>query len=242
MPDISKENMKDTVQQPLTAIQINEDTYRIEDGGVRCLLFIGTGYALLIDTGFGNNGSVKDIVTKLTDKPVILVTSHADPDHIGNNAEFAETHLHPAEMAGYRKNAGDDAKAVAIWEGDIIDIGGRQFEVILIPGHTPGSIALLDRKGRIIVTGDSVSEGPVFMFDERRSIHAYISSMEKLQKLSDAFDEIYPSHGPFPVKPGQIKKAITAAQKLLAGEIEPTDPPFPLPAKTYMYDGAGFFY
>ena len=235
MPDINS-------PQPLTPVQIDEETYRIEDGSVRCMLFIGAQRALLVDTGFGNNGSLKDIVAKLTDKPVFLVTSHADPDHIGSNKEFPETHIHPSEMAGYKQAAGSDAKATAIWEGEVIDIGGRQFEVVLIPGHTPGSIALLDRANRIIVTGDSVSEGPVFMFDERRNIHAYIASMEKLQKISDAFDEIYPSHGTFPVKPEQIKKALTAAQKLLAGELEPIEPPFPIPAKTYMYDGAGFFY
>ena len=80
------------------------------------------------------------------------------------------------------------------------------------------------------------------MFGEGRDIHAYLASMHKLKSMKSEFDEIYPSHGPLPLSTDQIDKAITAANKLLAGELTPQDPPFPLPAKMFMHDGAGFFY
>ena len=230
------------VTLPLDAVKIDEKTYRIEDNGVRCLLFIGTERALLVDTGFGQAGSLKALVESLTEKPLMLVNTHADPDHIGNNSEFDEAYLHPSEMARFSSSENPNAQASFIWEGDVIDIGGRSFEVILIPGHTPGSIALLDREKRIIVTGDSISSGPVFMFGEGRNIYAYMASMEKLIAMKDAFDEIYPAHGPLPLPAGQIDKSLTAAKKLLLNEISPEEPQFPLPAKMYMHDGAGFFY
>ena len=230
------------VSLPLDAVKIDEKTYCIEDNGVRCLLFIGTERALLVDTGFGQTGSLKALVESLTDKPLMLVITHADPDHIGNNAEFGTAYLHPAEMARFSLSENPNAQAAFIWEGDVIDIGGRRFEVVLIPGHTPGSIALLDREKRIIITGDSISAGPVFMFGEGRSIYAYMASLEKLIAMKDAFDEIYPAHGSLPLSAGQIRKSLTAAKKLLLNEISPEEPPFPLPAKMYMHDGAGFFY
>ena len=228
--------------QPLEAVKIDEQTYSIEDNGVRCLLFIGAKQALLIDSGFGASGSVKTIVGELTNKPIIHAITHADPDHTGGTAEFSEAHMHPSEMPYYFKNAKPDAKVKPLWEGDILDIGGRRFEIILIPGHTAGSIAFLDRENRVIVTGDSVSAGPVFMFGDERSLKAYIASMEKLKNMSGAFDLIYPAHGPLPLTPGRIDEMLASAYKLLAGELTPQEPPFPLPAKMYTHNGAGFFY
>ena len=49
--------MSEQIQQPLQAVKINENTYRIEDNGVRALLFIGTEKALLVDSGFGTSGA-----------------------------------------------------------------------------------------------------------------------------------------------------------------------------------------
>jgi len=224
-------------------IKIDEHTYRIEDNGVRCLLFVGDKQALLVDTGFGQSGSLKAVVESITDKPIILVNTHGDGDHLGCNAEFAPALMHPAEMPYFFQNAGDDAKAAPLWEGEIIDLGGRIFEVVLIPGHTPGSIALLDRQNRILVSGDSISGGgPVFMFGKVRNFCAYLASMEKLLEMRDAFDTIYPAHGTFPITVSAIEKSLAAAKKLIAGELEPMEPPFEIPAKMYEYDGAAFFY
>ncbi|MCL2409378.1 MAG: MBL fold metallo-hydrolase [Oscillospiraceae bacterium] len=231
---------------PLEVVKIADGAYRIEDNGVRCLLFVGTKLAVLVDTGFGQSGSLKAVVESITDKPVILVISHADGDHIGNNAEFGPAHMHPAEMAHYCHtashilNTNPNAQIAPLWEGNVIDIGGRVLEVILIPGHTPGSIALLDRENRFIITGDSIASA-VFMFGDFRDFHSYIYSMEKLAAMKDVFDEIYPAHGPFPLPADMVDKALVAAKKYLAGELKPIDPPMEIPAKMYEHDGAGFF-
>ena len=222
----------------LETVKINDFSYRIEEGGVRSLLFVGTQRALLVDTGFGNGGSLKKAVSEITDKPVTLVISHADPDHTGACHEFDAAYMHPSEMAGFDKNT----PVYPLWEGDIIDLGGIAFEVILIPGHTPGSIALLDRANRVIITGDSVSDGPIFMFGDKRSLNAYMESLKKLRTLSSAFDFVYPAHGSFPLKPEQIEVCLRAAEKLSAGELCGTEPPMPVPAKMYRYEGAAFFF
>ncbi|MBN2040442.1 MAG: MBL fold metallo-hydrolase [Spirochaetes bacterium] len=222
-------------------VKIADNSWRIEDGMVRAFLFEGTERALLVDSGFGE-GNIREVVEGLTGKPVMLVNTHGDDDHTGCNSLFDKAYMHPAEFAFYYEAVPSDAVVSPLWEGDIIDIGGRKFEVILIPGHTPGSIALLDRENRILISGDTISETPIFMFGKVRSVPALIVSLEKLSKLSDSFDTVYPSHGPFPVSKDLIAKEIAVARKLINGELEGQDPPFEIPARMYIADGAAFFY
>ena len=233
--------MPEMVQKPYEAIPIGENAWRIEDNGVRALLFAGEEKALLADTCFGNNGSLKPIVESLTDKPVVVVNTHADNDHTGCNGEFGTVFMHPAEFAFYHSQK-PGMPVEPVWEGDVLDIGGRAFEVVHLPGHTPGSIGLLDRENRILIGGDSVSYTPVFMFTQERSLLAHKESMKKLLKLQDAFDVVYASHGPLEVEKAQIGKFIEAADRILAGEVEGKEPPFPLPAKVFSWDGAAYFY
>lgn len=222
-------------------IETGKDSWRIEDDMVRAFLFNGKDSALLVDTGFGT-GNIRETVEELTKKPVMLVITHADPDHIGCNTLFDKAYMHPAEYAYYYENMPPDAVVSPLWDGDIIDLGSRRFEVVLIPGHTPGSIALLDRENRILLSGDTISETPIFMFGEKRSVRAFIHSLEKLSGIAESFDVIYPSHGPFPLRTNCIEKMIAGAEKLLKGELEAQEPPFELPARMYVAEGAAFFY
>jgi glyoxylase-like metal-dependent hydrolase (beta-lactamase superfamily II) len=228
--------MKDSLYE---VIKIDEGTWRIEEGKVRAFLFVGAEKALLVDSGFGT-GNIKDVVGVLTQLPIMLVNTHADPDHIGCNALFEKAYMHPAEFA-YYETASTGAMA-PLWEGDVIDIGKRRFEVLLIPGHTPGSIALLDRGNRVLVAGDSVSASPIFMFSKHRSLRALVDSMERLSIFRESFDWVYPSHGPFPVGPDLIEKIKRGARRVLNREIPAEEPPIDIPAKLYDVDGVKFYY
>ena len=236
--------MPEMMMPPPEAVKISENVYRIEQGFVRCFLFIGNEKALLVDAGFGGEASLKELIASLTDKPVQLVLTHADPDHNGYLAEFDKAYMHEAEFAACAEIAQDaGTELIALKEGDLIDIGGRTFEVLHVPGHTPGSLAFLDRENRMIVTGDMVSSMmPVFLFGPGRDYDTYLSSMEKLAEMKDAFDEIYPSHGAFPLTAEYADKMVAAAKKYGAGELAAQDPPMPLPAKMYMDGDVGFYF
>lgn len=82
-----------------------------------------------------------------------------------------------------------------LWEGEHLRCGGFDLEVVLIPGHTPGSIALLDEKKRLLISGDSVQSGTVYLFGQGRNLPAYRASLDKLAALSYRFDWVLPSHG-----------------------------------------------
>jgi glyoxylase-like metal-dependent hydrolase (beta-lactamase superfamily II) len=227
--------------------QIDETGWRIEDDFVRAFLFAGKNHALLVDTGLGA-GDLKALCASLTDRPVTLVHTHADPDHIGGDGSFGEILLHPAEYAlffEYAAQFGAVADVRPAWEGRVFDLGGRRFEVVLIPGHTPGSIALLDRENRVLVPGDTVSEETIFLFGKARNLAAYIESLKKLISLRDAFDTYYPSHGsiPIPVASGIAETLLEGALKLKARELqgrghERED----IPALLYEYNGISFYY
>jgi len=222
-------------------IQISETSWRIETDIVRAFLFIGTERALLVDTT-NYPYRLDAAVRSLTDKPVMLVNTHADEDHISANHCFREAWMHPAEYAYYaQKRKEGYAEPKPLQDGEIIELGGQRFEVILIPGHTPGSIALLDRENGILVSGDSISDRPVFIFGEMRNLDALKVSLARLQARQEEFRWVYPSHGTFPLEKEQIARELSCAEKLQRGEIVPQEPPFPMPAKMFCADGAGFY-
>lgn len=78
-------------------IRINDNTWRIEDGGVRFFLLAGTEKALLIDSGMTVHNA-KDIAESLTELPVFLLNTHADRDHIGSNEQFGSFYMHPVAV------------------------------------------------------------------------------------------------------------------------------------------------
>ena len=199
-------------------VRINENSWRIEDTGVRFFLLTGTKRALLIDSGM-RVSNARDIAEELTALPISLLNTHADRDHIGSNEQFGEFYMHPAEEPIYRRS-GKMGRIIPVSEGDDIDLGERELKVIHLPGHTPGSIALLDVKNRVMISGDPVQEhGRIFMFGDHRNMGNYIRSLEHLETYRDQFDEIWPSHADIPISPDVIMKLRDGAQDVLDGKI-----------------------
>lgn len=211
------------------AEKAGEGFWVIEQNGVRCFLFEGDDMALLVDAGFG--GDLKTVCQSLTDKPVQLILTHADGDHIGAAWQFGPVMMHPAEFSYYQMRHGKLPDTIPVWEGETIDLGRYCFEIVLISGHTPGSIALLERNHRFIITGDTVGNVPVYMFGNGRNLSAYLASIRKLKGMKDSFDVIFASHGKMDIKPDFLTDLC-----LLAGEICHGRWPQPQPAPAHMPD------
>lgn len=197
-------------------IRINESTCRIEDNGVRFFLLEGRDKALMIDTGRGTPDA-GDIARSLTSLPVMLINTHADPDHISGNNGFEEAYMSPAEEALYRANGGK-TRILPVRGGDELSLGGRTLKIIDNPGHTPGSIAILDAENRVLYGGDAVQAGNIYMFGAHRNLAAYIESLKKLTAYIPEFDVVYPSHAGFPVYPDIIEKLISGAEMIFSGK------------------------
>ncbi|MCR4739333.1 MAG: MBL fold metallo-hydrolase [Lachnospiraceae bacterium] len=207
------QNLKET-------IKINENTWRFEDDNVRFLLLCGSEKAALIDTGM-NTPSAREMAQSLTDLPLILINTHADRDHISGNSAFEEYYMSPAEEGNLRKN-GAKGTILPVKEGDVIDLGDRPLRIIDIPGHTPGSIAILDEKNRVLISGDSIQDGNIFMFGIFRDLDRYIESLKHLSEYDGLYDEIYAMHGSFPVKPDLTAKLIEGAEQIRDKSVQGT--------------------
>lgn len=199
--------------------RISEGTVVFDEGGVRFFLLIGKTRAILIDSGMQTRDADR-LAKEYTDLPLELINTHADMDHIGSNGNFAEFYMHPSECVNYFQNPERKGFIKPVWDGDIIDLGDRPLEIISLPGHTPGSVAILDINNRALFSGDPIQDGRIFMFGPYRDMHAYIISLRRLETMKDKFDLIYPSHGSYPIKKEAIPKLIQAAEDILAGKIK----------------------
>ncbi len=103
-------------------------------------------------------------------------------------------------------------------DGDMIDLGGRSLEVIHTPGHSPGSICLLDRKSRILFTGDTFFPGPLYAYPEDVNIDDYLNSLEKLSDRLDEYDYLCSGHNEPWVKSEVILRVLKAFQDIMAGK------------------------
>ena len=199
--------------------EIFENTWAELDKGVRFFLLTGAEKALVIDTGM-NGLDIRGIVSATTDLPFELLNTHADRDHIGGNAQFASFYMHPSEAAFYYNEQNGRGRMLPVFDGDVIDLGGRELEIVHLPGHTPGSITVLDRRNRCLIGGDPIQEdGEIFMFGAQRDFSAYIAGLERLLQRDD-FDVVYPSHAKETVGRGAIPQLIDGAKRILAGEIK----------------------
>lgn len=68
-------------------------------------------------------------------------------------------------------------------EGDVIDLGDRRFEVLHLPGHSPGSIGLWEASTGTLFSGDALYDGPLLDELPDSDIDQYVTTMERLMDL-----------------------------------------------------------
>lgn len=184
--------------------------------------------SVMIDTGFPFDAGrvMKQILGNGYNPPELLIATHYHLDHTGsmlqlkqmlgskvaahrNDAGYIEGHksyeifrvdalrrMYYRPMAPFFKNKYVNVD-IKLKEGDIIDCMGG-LEVIHIPGHTEGSIALYQQERGIIFTGDTIRnendvlQGPPLQFTPEPE-RSYFNIRYKLCDL--AFEIIMPGHG-----------------------------------------------
>ncbi len=71
----------------------------------------------------------------------------------------------------------------ALDEGDIVDLGNRALTVFHLPGHSPGSIGLWDKKSGTLFSGDALYDGELLDELPDSNIPDYIQTMKRLREL-----------------------------------------------------------
>ena len=195
---------------------ILENTWAVEDEGVRFFILAGTERALVIDTG-RSGLDIRAVAESVTTPPCELINTHADPDHIAGNRLFPSFLMHPSEAIVYYNLNGGTGSFRPVYDGEVMDLGDRQLEIVHIPGHTPGSITILDRKERCLIGGDPIQcNGQIYMFGIHRDFHSYLHSLKRIMSRND-YDCIYPSHADQCVSKDVIHELIAGAEAVLSG-------------------------
>lgn len=125
-------------------------------------LLLGSKRALLLDTGTGhvNLRAVVDELLADRDLELVVAHTHGHGDHVGGDAQFDNVVGKSAEeVARYF--------GITAWPEQIVqfDLGDRVLDVVPIPGHHASHVAFYDRTTRLLLTGDSLYPGRLYVFD-----------------------------------------------------------------------------
>lgn len=75
------------------------------------------------------------------------------------------------------------APTITLSEGDVVDLGDRAFEVLHLPGHSPGSIGLWEESTGVLFSGDAIYDGPLLDEIPGSNIDDYLATMDRLAAL-----------------------------------------------------------
>lgn len=77
-----------------------------------------------------------------------------------------------------------------IKDGHIFDLGDRKLEVIEVPGHTPGSVVLLDAANKLLFSSDAIGTGHLWMhIPGTLTLEQYLESLRKLAERKAEFEK-----------------------------------------------------
>lgn len=148
--------------------EIGEKIYCILDAGNSSFYVVeGEEKAAVIDTGITAGAKILPVIRELTDKPLLLVITHAHPDHMYHIDEFNEVYMcHDEKKMDPETLSVLTAGKLKPWEeihdirtDSVIPLGGTELAVCQTPGHTPGSVVVLETKQNYLFTGDAIGSG-----------------------------------------------------------------------------------
>ena len=147
-------------------------------------LVLGRERALLVDTGAGASDAarvVERLLAKKGNLPLVVAHSHGHGDHVAGDKGFGDMPnitLIAAAVPSIQK-----AFSIANWPEQIgsIDLGERVVDVIPIPGHQPAHVAYYDRKAGILLTGDHLYPGRLYVAD----FPAYLASTRRMVTFTE---------------------------------------------------------
>ncbi len=168
-------------------IKINEEITCINDDQL-CSVYVvvGTKKALIIDTGMSTTPSLLNEIKKITNKELIVVLTHGHFDHTGHICEFDEIYMDKDDFECLIKQEELKtclSKIKFVENEQEFDLGNYTIKVLKTPGHTQGSIVLIDEFHHILFTGDQFGSGcGVWMqVNEALPLSKYIESIENFK-------------------------------------------------------------
>ena len=150
------------------ALRVAQGVYSVTNSSGHTFYIVeGDERAAIIDTGCTPGRKILPIIRQYTQKPLLLIITHAHSDHIYHMDEFDEVYMSHREFElpeSFLQMMMEDKqldlhKAQDIRTGAVIDLGGKTLEALEVPGHTPGSIVLWEKEGNHLFVGDAIGSG-----------------------------------------------------------------------------------
>jgi glyoxylase-like metal-dependent hydrolase (beta-lactamase superfamily II) len=148
-------------------------------------LMFGEQKGLLVDTG-AKGADVGSAIAAARERwatrhggrnlPLLVVHSHGHSDHTAGDRQLAAA---PATtVVAAAPDALQRTFGLGDWpnEAGSYDLGNRTVDIVPIPGHEPASIAIYDRRTGILLTGDTLYPGRLYV----RDAAAYRRSVQRL--------------------------------------------------------------
>ena len=135
-------------------------------------LIFGRDKVLLWDTG-SRNARTREAVDRLIERwlkvrgrdqiHLVVLHSHGHSDHVAGDAQFTDRPNTTFVKAGV-----DNVKqffAITNWpeQQSTFDLGNRLLDIVPIPGHADDSYAMYDRRTGILLTGDTIYPGRLYV-------------------------------------------------------------------------------
>ena len=181
------------------------------------LLHDETKEAVIIDCGAFEEHEEEDLSDYVTKNGLIvkrLLCTHLHLDHIFGNYFIYKTYdikpeAHQAEVDQLPRideqavmfGLGDKVKHIDI-ESHIIEdttirFGNSELKALLVPGHSPGSIAFYSKKDKFVISGDVLFNSSIGRTDLWGGSQSILTGAIKEKLLTLPDDTIvYPGHGP----------------------------------------------
>ena len=101
-----------------------------------------------------------------------------------------------------------------VTDHDVIDIGGRQIEVLHTLGHSPGHLCFWEKDKEYLFTGDLVYKDILFAYYPSTDHEAYLASLKKISALP--VKKVFPAHHSLDIQPEiltRMRKAFEALKE-----------------------------
>lgn len=212
---------------------LDDQTWIIEEydeiTSVYMYLLTGTMQGILIDTGMGAI-PLYDICRELTHLPITVLLTHGHVDHIGGTNQFKDVFLHKEDWNTYQLHSGDLRKQFSdidlppvkervsfMQDGNVFNLGERTVQIIHTPGHSLGSVCILDQERKWLFTGDTCCKAHVLLqMDYSASLETYSKTMKNLLSRSEEYNLTWPGHHEKPVEIDVLKQFLEATEGILA--------------------------